>query len=113
MAEDAKRGTDKPILSSDSFTLEPLRLIQTQTHDKRFTSKNLIKGAIHFQISTLLVMILKPMISETERFVTESVKTLRHTIIHCFESLVRSRIVNRLIHIAFHKLFRLFTQNQR
>ncbi len=70
MAEDAKRGTDKPIHSSDSFTLEP-DSIQTQTRDvdfKRFTRKKHIKGAIHFRISTLLVMILKTMISETERF---------------------------------------------
>ncbi len=70
-----------PIHSSDSFTLEPLRLIQTQTRDvdfKRFTSKNLIKGAIHFQISTLLVMILKTTISETERF--ETLNQLKHCV---------------------------------
>ncbi len=63
MAEDVKiKGTDKPIQSSELFTLESLQLIQIRDFDHSVQAIHLqiqFKRFIHFRISTSLVMILK------------------------------------------------------
>ncbi len=64
MAEDAKSGaTDKPNQMSESFTLKPLWLNQTRDFDHSVQaihySTNQFKTAIHYRMSTSLVMILK------------------------------------------------------
>ncbi len=68
MTEDEKSGVkDKPNQLSESFTLEPLRLIQTRDFDHSvqvIRQQNQIERAIRFQISTSLVMILKSMYSD-------------------------------------------------
>jgi len=57
MAEDQKSGgKDEPNQLSESFTLEPIRLIQTCDFDHSVQAsrqQNQIKKDINFQISTL------------------------------------------------------------
>ncbi len=108
MAEDVKiKGTDKPIQSSESFTLESLQLIQIRDFDHSVQAihlQNQFKRVIHFRISTSLVMILKSVDGWNQACQNSETVQLLGYDWQVWSAPIRSHIANHLIQIGISEL---------